>query len=575
MKCQNCGRELKNGARFCIGCGAQHDENGQLVSNNQNNIDYNKTMMSTNQQMPGSGHVDYNKTMMASNTGFKQFQPNDNQYDFQQNNNYVNNQNPSNDYNQVPKKKISPIIIICPIVIIVALAVSFFGGKTKKKVNNIKQESNITQEIKQEVVVATVSIASKSDSANNIHLKGYWSYDADYFYIDGVMQKNMWINNEYYVGEDGKKVVNTWIDNKYYVDATGKKAKNEWIEWTFYGTDGQKKTGFYYVGSDGKRVYDQTIDGRYVDKDGCYWPVFGDNLQNGDKTGSEKIEDKNTNIKENETTIKQTETIKNNAKPKESVAINANKETKIQIETKQPDVINTLPPVAQIETTAQIVPPAEQNITNVNSDGKTIAYQTITQTFPNEKITKYTTILINDTKYQQLSAGINEWNNNRDRTGIMPGDTINSDGFTVTYDLTIGRNDSKVFSLYETKTKFDNNKAYEITKLGYVFDSVTGQLLNAETLFNGEDKIENFAKKIVNKLKSNKSSMDADIYEEIISGEPIDVLEYCSYYMGVAGITILFDRDQVGTNKIDGLSFTLSYGENGDNINNLLLKKYR
>lgn len=557
MKCQNCGRELKNGARFCIGCGAQHDENGQLVSNNQNNIDYNKTMMSTNQQMPGSGHVDYNKTMMASNTGFKQFQPNDNQYSYEQNNNYVNNQNPSNDYNQVPKKKISPIIIICPIIIIVALAVSVIGGKTKKKTSKTIKEPNITQEVKQEMVVATVSIATKSDSANKIHLKGYWSYDADYFYVDGVMQKNMWINNEYYVGEDGKKVVNTWIDNKYYVDATGKKAKNEWIEWTFYGTDGQKKTGFYYVGSDGKRVYDQTIDGRYVDKDGCYWPVFGDNLQNGDKSELEKREDQNTDIKENET------------KAEESLPIYAD------IETKQPDMINTLPPVAQIETTAQIVPPAEQNITNVNSDGKTISYQTVTQTFPNEKITRYTTIIINDTKYQQLAAGINEWNNNRDKTGIISGEAIYSDNLSVTYDLTIGKNDNKIFSLYETKTKYDNNKKYEITKKGYIFDSTTGQLLNSETLFNGEEKVENFAKKIVNKLKSYKSSIDADIYEEITSGESIDVLEYCSYYMGVAGITVLFDKEQLGTNNIEGLVFTLSYGENGDNINNLLLKKYR
>ena len=74
MKCRNCGRELKNGARFCIGCGAQHDANGQLINANQNKVDYDKTMMSSYNPQQNSGTVDYNKTMMVGSTGFKQYQ---------------------------------------------------------------------------------------------------------------------------------------------------------------------------------------------------------------------------------------------------------------------------------------------------------------------------------------------------------------------------------------------------------------------------------------------------------------------------------------------------------------------
>ncbi|MBP3201846.1 MAG: zinc ribbon domain-containing protein [Lachnospiraceae bacterium] len=250
MRCQNCGRELKNGARFCIACGAQHDENGQLVgSGNQ-----------INSQLGNQGSIDYNKTMMMGNTGFKQYSEADNVQNFQQYDyNYanVNMENGENIQNATAKKKISPILIICPLIIVVALLVSLIGGKTKKttkKVGSSQNETAIVKEenietkepVKETSVIATVSIATQSEQKEKIHLSGYWSADADYFYIDGEMQKNLWVE-DYYVGSDGRKVTNDWIDNKYYVDATGKKARNEWIEFSFYGEDGQKKSGFYYV----------------------------------------------------------------------------------------------------------------------------------------------------------------------------------------------------------------------------------------------------------------------------------------------------------------------------------------
>ena len=122
MRCQNCGRELRNGARFCIACGAQHDENGQLVGGG-------------NQAGNQGGNQDYNKTMMMGSTGFKQYSESDNAQNFQQYDYDYANVNMGNDVNvqnTSSKKKISPVLIICPIIIVIALLVSVLGGKSKK-----------------------------------------------------------------------------------------------------------------------------------------------------------------------------------------------------------------------------------------------------------------------------------------------------------------------------------------------------------------------------------------------------------------------------------------------------------
>lgn len=553
MKCRNCGRELKNGARFCIGCGAQHDANGQLINANQNKVDYDKTMMSSYNPQQNSGTVDYNKTMMVGSTGFKQYQaPQQNQQfkqQFSSLNNNLKNKNSNKKEADKVKKKISPILIICPLLIIVALVSVVLSGKGKKKTNNIPQ-NNIPST--QGTIVATDSNTLKDEY---VHLKGYWSADADYFFIDGEMQKNKWVG-DYYVGDDGKKVVSKWIDNKYYVDATGKKVKNEWIEFTFYGEDGQKKNGYYYVDSDGIKVTNTTIDGRYVNDAGCYWPSYGEDL-------------KNTERKVNNTIVE--EAVLEKEKKTETTTM---EQTTITSTTIASTTINQIT-TQVLETTTNMIIPTEKSVETVSSNGTTIAYVTSTEAFPEEKITKYVSIAINDANHQNLANGVAEWNNNRVRTGLASGETIIDNNISITYDITVERNDNKIFSLYETKTYYDNNKAYKKEKKCCTWDSNSGQILSIDAIFNGDEKYQEFAKKVQNKLKSYKSSIDEDTYNEIMEEEPDELFNECNWYMSNSGIVLLFDTTLTNTNKIDGISFTLSYSDSGNNVNKLLLAKYR
>ncbi len=369
MKCQNCGREMKNGARFCIGCGAQHDENGQLVGGKKGPIDYNKTMMASDMPQQNNGNVDYNKTMMTGSTGFKQYNSQQNQQNYEQYN-YTNEE--YNAYEESssgkPKKKISPILIICPLVIVIALAVSLFGGKADKKKTNKQAEQVVASETatteaietkETEAIVSTVSDVEETEEQVKAHLKGYWSADAEYFYIDGEMQKDMWVGNEeYYVGKDGKKVVSSWVDNKYYVDATGKKARNEWIEFSYMGDDGQKKIGFYYVGEDGIKVTDTTIDGRYVNDEGCYFPESGEkirDLKKDDKNIEDKkdVSDKDKTSEDNKSQSKEIETTKQ-------------QETTIPIPaTTQPQSSYVSPVIAPTSNTTNVTPTSAQSSSEV------------------------------------------------------------------------------------------------------------------------------------------------------------------------------------------------------------------
>ena len=576
MKCQNCGRELKNGARFCIACGAQHDSNGQLIGGNQEKVDYNKTIMINNMQPSGGGgKIDYNKTMMAGSTDFKPYQGEQNQQNyqqqFQQQNNYSNagyNQN-DNNYSATPrKKKISPIMIICPIIIIGALAFSFLN---KGKKNEPKETVAPTEIVNTQAPIA--SIPEIVEPTQPPIEGGYWSADGEYFYIDGVMQTNMWVG-DYYVGRDGKKYISRWDDEgKFYLDQTGKKARNEWIQFDYTDANGKKKIGFYYVDEDGKKVMDKKVDGRYINSEGCYWPSSTDAIQTGDK-GSKVEDNDKTENDVSEEDKKKTLTSETSAS-KESVK--ATTQAMTQVTTQATTQATTMPITTTVVnyTIAQTIAPAEVSVNNVASNGTSVAYQTVTESFPNDGITRFVNLVVNDTNYPNLALSVNEWNANRSKKGISNEGTPLNNSLTVTYDVKVERNDNKIFSIYETITWLDNNKAYNRVKNGYTWDVKTGEMLNIQSIFNGDDKFEEFSKKVITKLKSYKSSIGEDMYEEIINEAPEEIYDLCSWYMGSAGITVVFNSDSIDSEKIDGISFTLTYSESGSNVNKLLLNKYR
>ena len=585
MRCQNCGRELRNGARFCIACGAEHDSNGQLIRGGQNN------------------NANYSDNNMAQNdTGFRQYNPmqdvgNNMQYNYQ-NENYDND----NNFNIPPKKKISPIIIVCPIIIIGAILFSIFGNKAKKT-NKVSTENIETTVIEETTIQAeSTSTIEEKIATDNIIVKeeieatpsvikylsledGYWTADEDYYYIGEEMQKYAWIG-DFFVGKDGKKLVSAWTDDGYYVDVTGKKAKNEWIEFSYLSSDGVRKIGFYYVDEEGKKVVNQTIEGRHLNEAGCYFPDGEDNVETVDNEDS--IEKKAEEKKENEETKepeKETQVVAKETEP--TKPIQSTEQTQ-PIQATQP--MQTMQPIQNDTTTTpniinqttintaiyeQQIVQSESSVNAVASDGTSVAYNIKTTSFPEEFVTKFEVVEINDSNFSKLSDSINEWNGNRSHTGILAGEVNNISNASATYGIKVERNDGKIFSLIETKTKLDNNRAYETQKNGFTWDSKNGQMLSLEEIFNGTDKFSEFTQKVKNKLKKNKSSIDEDILDELMNSENDDLYSICTWYMTNKGITFLFYKENLGESKATDLTITLTYDSSGDNINKLLLTKYR
>ena len=587
MKCQNCGRELKNGARFCIACGAQHDHNGQLISGNQAKVDYNKTMMASDMQYGNDGEVDYNKTMMTGSTGFQQYQGDQDQQNFQQYD--YSNAGYDGAYAEETapqKKKISPIMIICPLIIIIALAVSLFGNKKSKKVDkvedikvsesvdekkaDIKNEKE-TKVVKEEKVATPVVIEKKEEkksTKSNVEKKieypkgGYWDAEAEHFYINGEMQKDTWIG-DYYVDPSGKKLVSAWTKDDYYVDALGKKAINSWIEFSFLDNEtGQRKIGYYYVGDDGKKVRNKTVEGRYLDDTGSYFPSNDEKVKD--------VEESSEHLESKEKEIVETSKTNNDKKQQDGV-----KETTTTTTAIAQTTTVYIPPTtyAQAVQTQNVVP-AEQNVKTFASDGKSIAYNIVESAIANENITKLHDIVITDQNHTQLALNVNEWNNNNRLQGLSSGEFMAGTNISMTREIKVERNDGKIFSLCEIITKYDGTRAYEVVKTGMTWDASTGEPLDLESIFNS-DKYSDFAKKVLNKLKSNKSSIDSEKYEEMIEGGAEELIEYYTWYMTRVGITLVFNKNKIESSKIDGVSFSLTYSESGDNINKLLQSKYK
>lgn len=601
MKCQNCGRELKNGARFCIHCGAQHDEYGQLIGGGSSgSVNYDQTMMASNQ-----GGADYDKTMMFGSTGFNQYSSNDMSQGYGQDN-YGYEESGYYETKTKAKKKISPIIIICPILIVLILGFSVFGGKlTKKGGKKVSKTTELTKETSPiPVSVATVSNIVEEfteTTAETPVVKDYWDVNAEYFYENGVLQKNKWVG-EFYVGKDGKKVRNDWIDDKYYVDAEGKRARNELIKWTYYDKDGHKKEGFYYVGEDGLKVKNKEVDGRYFNENGVCIENFDQPSSN--KTSSETKEtttketttkessNKNntdTSKKDREKTEETSETIKE-ARAAETTAASVVYSTtqatqtsqQIYAQTTQASTVMETSPVASPVINPNATAPQNSSViyattqpstsgsgttttTTGGSDG--VTYQLVSLNFPEYNITRYDQIVITDTKYPDLMASVAEVTNNREM--------VTGYGDKVTQELKVERNDKKIFSVSEVISKYKDNKINKKDKNGWTWDATSGQVLTLEDIFVDEEKMEKCAEIVLKRLKANKSSIDEDMYEEINDLEADEVFGDCTWYLGSAGLTFVFNRDTIGAKKLDGLSYTLSYTSSSDNLNKMLKSEYR
>lgn len=604
MKCQNCGRELKNGARFCIHCGAQHDEYGQLIGGGSSgSVNYDQTMMASNQG------GDYDKTMMFGSTGFNQYSSNDMSQGYGQDN-YGYEESGYYETKTKAKKKISPIIIICPILIVLILGFSVFGGKlTKKGGKKVSKTTELTAETSPTPApVATVSdginiVEETTPEAETPPIDGYWDYEGVHFYIKGEMQKNMWVGDAY-VDKDGNKVVSDWVDEKYYVDAAGKKARNQWIEFTYINEEtGMRDRGYYYVGKDGLKVKNKEVDGRYLNENGVWMPNFSQQAPTKSSSETKETTTKETTTKESsnknntdtskkdrEKTEETSETIKE-AKAAETTAASVVYSTtqatqtsqQIYAQTTAASIVMETSPVASPVINPNATAPQNSSViyattepstsgsgastttTGGGSDG--VVYQLASHTFPDNNITRYDQIVITDTKYPNLMASVAEWTNNR---GMTTGY-----GDKVTQELKVERNDKKIFSVSEVISKYEDNKIYEKDKNGWTWDATSGQVLTLEDIFVNEEKYEECAEKVLKKLKANKSSIDEDTYEEISEIEALDVYEYCTWYLGSAGLTFVFNRDTIGAKKLDGLSYTLSYTSSSDNLNKMLKSEYR
>ena len=322
---------MPDGARFCIACGAEHDSNGQLIQNSGGSgfnrtvilddmmpsksgggkIDYNKTMMAADvphgkvdydKTMMAAdvphGKIDYDKTMMAADVPHGKIDydktmmaadvPHGN-IDYDKTMMAADVPHDNNSFGRGAKKgktkKKSPVAIVAIILILIVGGGggAFFMMKTKKE--------QLAKKLEAESIAAAQAAAANAEGDTSATLNGqgtskntvtdfkaqdgYWSRDNEFFFRNGVVQRNQWIG-DYYVGPDGKKLKNQVIDDTYYVDGQGRMVRNEWYVFT-RKINGVDTITWYYFGPDGKKMKDTlTPDGYYVDKDGIYIPGLHD-----------------------------------------------------------------------------------------------------------------------------------------------------------------------------------------------------------------------------------------------------------------------------------------------------------
>ena len=232
MFCNKCGKELKDGVKFCNFCGNKiANANEKVVENvnNNNNEIIEEANFTETEVVPFVNEVEVIK--------------NDDDFDDEQTEIIFDRKLPKEKLKTGGKGKI--IAIVSAFVFIVAVVVIlllYMNMKTNEKINEMKKTGIETAENGKIVYNKGNQVYAKNEIINE-------GKDSYYFDSDGYLFKGDWVEVNgkwYYCDSEGKIAKNKWIEDIYYVDEDGEMMKNA------------VTPGGYLVGADGKYVPETT-----------------------------------------------------------------------------------------------------------------------------------------------------------------------------------------------------------------------------------------------------------------------------------------------------------------------------
>lgn len=282
MFCKKCGRELKEGTKFCTSCGCKVEYVNVDVKNNVvDEFELEKQRLA---------QEELKKKIEAENEKKEELQK--------------EKQKKQKEFaKKVGRRLLTSCIFIC---IVASIAFSIYslydyfnnngivndGENIMLKIDGLYQK-NVRIKYNDKIYylgndgkpqlykLSTIGDKLKAQDQSGNYMKNqtlkidgdYYHFDElgdaiksqlfdDYFFnSDGKMIINNW-NGDYYFGEDGKMQKETWIDN-YYVGADGKYLKSSWTpDGLYVDSKGEKVLNnkvidngkMYFVGDDGKKV---------------------------------------------------------------------------------------------------------------------------------------------------------------------------------------------------------------------------------------------------------------------------------------------------------------------------------
>lgn len=287
MFCKKCGKEIKEGAKFCISCGTKVEYVNVQVNNNVVDEFELEKQKIARQEQEERLRQEAEKREEEKKQKLKE-----------------RKQNLSKLYKNLAT--IAIILAICVITIfsIVSLIKEFndnqliydgkdvmlkIDGNLQKNVRiNVKGKSYYLGADGRPQLYRLALIGEKTKAQDDkgeyvknktINIDGNFYhfdddgdalknelYDDSFFDSDGKMIISNW-NGDYYFGEDGKMRRNEWIDI-YYVGSDGRYLKSQWTPDDFFVDDSGKKvfnktivTGgkYYYIGADGKKIINDWV----------------------------------------------------------------------------------------------------------------------------------------------------------------------------------------------------------------------------------------------------------------------------------------------------------------------------
>ena len=242
MFCNKCGRELRDGVKFCNYCG------NKIVNNT---IENNNEMVVEDANFTESQIVPFVNEVEVIKNDADDFEDEHTEIIFDR-------QIPKERLKTGDKNKIIILVSVFTILLISAVvAILMMNKMTGDKIKRMQKTGIETAENGKIVYNKGNNVYAKNEIINEDKTSYYFDKDGYLFKGDWVEVNGKW----YYCESDGKIAKNKWIDELYYVDDDGEMMKNA-----------QTPDG-YLVGPDGKWV-EQTTAATTTATRNYYTPTY-------------------------------------------------------------------------------------------------------------------------------------------------------------------------------------------------------------------------------------------------------------------------------------------------------------